>query len=196
MAGNAVPIKVFKVIGAGDAQPSMRRLPEEASMTFKIGTPVKENTSGCIINWAANANNAANNIAGIAAEPASNLTTNATAKTLTYGSVQSQANASLIPIGAPPNDGTIGLYLAIGTTIFVAKCNDAHNIAITDVGRQAGLTLDSNGYHFLETEANNATANGACALITELVDVAGTAGGKLAFRFLDSCQQLAGRGTA
>lgn len=192
MSGNAIPIKVYQVVGAGDAQPYIRRISEEASMTFLTGIPVRVNAaSGMIVKWAGNATAATNNIAGISTEPASNLTSNGTAKTLTFGSVASQANAVNIPIGAPLNLGDIGVLIANPNTIFVAKCNDAHNIAVTDIGRFAGLTYDSNYYYFLETEANNtATASGMCAEIVALVDAAGTAGGKLAFRFLANCQQL------
>ena len=196
MAGNAVPLKVYKVVGAGDAQPRIMRKLEEASQTFKMGTPLKSNSSGYMIAWAANANNSSGNIAGVATEPGSNLASNGTPKTLTYGSVPMQANASIVPVGAPPNDGTVGILVAESSTIFVGKCNDAHNIAVTDVGRQGGLTYDTNGFPIVETEANNATANGACLIITELVDAVGTAGGKVAFRFLDSAQQLGGRATA
>jgi hypothetical protein len=195
MAGNAIPIKVFKVVGAGDAQPQIRRIIEEASMTFKVGTPVRVNAaSGCIVAFAGNTTNANGNVAGIAAEPASNLSSNATPKTTTYGSVQGHANASLIPLGAPLNLGDVGVLLAVPSTIFVAKCNDAHYAVVTDVGRLAGLTLDTNGYFFLETEANNVTSNNsAIGVITELVDANNTAGGKLAFKMLDYCQQLSGR---
>ncbi len=195
MAGNAIPVKVFKVLAAGDAQPVIKRFGEEASQTFLMGVPVTCNVavSGDIYAWAANANVAANNVAGFSTEPGSNLTANHTARHLTYGSVQGQANAVQIPIGAPINDGTVGVILATDTIIFVAKCNDAHNIALTDIGTVQGMTKDTNNYFFIEFGANNAAANGAFCLITELVDPVGTAGGKLAFRIVDVAQQFGGR---
>jgi len=176
----AIPITVWKVRETGGANtPSIRRHIEKSAQTFLIGTPVQV-TSGYLIEQPTI--NGAHLVAGIAHEPASNLTTDATAKTLTYGSVQNQAHAVLIPGGAPPNDGTCGFVVANGSTEFKAKLGTDQTSAVTNVGSIFGLTKQANGFWYVDTTIT-AAGSGAVCEVTELIDPAGTTEGLVAFRF-------------
>jgi hypothetical protein len=197
-SGIAQPISPFKVLIGGTAQAVMRRLLEDAGETFLIGTPVQvEVASGFLQACAAIVSAATALIAGFSAEPASDLTTDGTPKTLTYGSVQNQSAAVLIPVGAPPNDGTCGFHEAVDSTIFVGvKGDGADNtlavIAQTDLGAIYGLTKDAgNNYWYIDHNITT-TAGGACVQITDLIDPVGTLNGRLGFKVLHAAQQLSG----
>lgn len=187
MAGHAIPIKAFKVIGAGDAQPQIRRFLEDDAETFKEGTPVVVYTSGYLIE--SPTLSSALKIAGFSTEPASDLTTDGTPETLSYGNVPNQSSAKKIPVGAPLNLGDCGVLLACDTTIFVAKCVDSHTVAVTDLGLIYGLTKDTNGYWFIDTSITDASSGAICE-ITDLIDL-GIAGGRVGFRITHAGQQFA-----
>lgn len=194
--GVATPIKIWKVQGIGTAQPSMRRIAEKAAQTFLIGTPVRvEAATGFLIANPTISSVATAIIAGFATEPANNLTTSGVAKTLTYGSVQNQANAVLIPIGAPPNDGTMGVELANDIDWFVGVLGNSATaasatIAQTDLGALFGLTKDAGtNYWYIDNNITTA-AGGACLVITELIDAVGTLNGREAFKVAKVAQQL------
>lgn len=195
MAGHAIPIKAWKVLGAGDAQPRIRRLKEKASQTFLEGTPVQVDVAGStgyLINCPSMTNVATAIIAGFSTEPGSNLATAATPKTTTYGSVPNQSSAVLIPQGAPLNLGDCGLLVAGDETRFVGKVADTDTLAQTMIGQMCGLTVDTNSYWLIDTTKSTAAA-GACLQITDLIDAIGTTGstgGRVAFRVLAACQQL------
>ena len=197
-SGKAQPIYPQKVLIGGTANAVMRRLLEKASQTFKIGVPVQvEAASGYVQECAAITNAATALIAGFASEFANNLSSNGVAKTLTYGAVQNQSSAVLIPQGAPPNDGTMGLHEAVDSTIFQGVLGNGSDgtlavIAATDLGAIYGLTKDAgNGFWYID---NNKTtvAGGACVQIVELVDAVGTLNGRLAFKVLHAACQLSG----
>jgi len=185
---SAIPIKVVKVLGSGPIQPAARRLPEDASQTFLSGVPVYVDSTGYLAVVAA-ITASGSVIAGFSSEPAHNLTSDGVAKTLTYGSVENQANAVLIPVGAPPSDGACGVWIADDLTIFVGKTLSTHALAVTDVGLIYGLTADTNGQWFVDT-AITTVNGGAVVEVTELIDAVGTLGGKVAFRVLRANQQL------
>src|SRR6185312_4329155 len=197
-SGKAQPIYPQKVLIGGTANAVMRRLLEKASQTSKIGVPVQvEAASGYVQECAAITNAATALIAGFASEFANNLSSNGVAKTLTYGAVQNQSSAVLIPQGAPPNDGTMGLHEAVDSTIFQGVLGNGSDgtlavIAATDLGAIYGLTKDAgNGFWYID---NNKTtvAGGACVQIVELVDAVGTLNGRLAFKVLHAACQLSG----
>lgn len=186
MAENPIPILAYRVGGgASEALPEMRRLAEAASETFLKGVPIVL-SSGYAAESAAIAA-AGVLLAGISSEFAHDLTTDGVAKTLTYGSVQNQANAVLIPGGAPPSDGKVGVIIANDETEFVGECVSTHALAVTDVGAIYGLTKGANNQWYIDT-AKSTTAGGAIVTITELVDDVGTDGGKMAFKFLKAAQ--------
>lgn len=188
----SIPIKVWKVLGAGDAQPMIKRFPEYLGLTIKSGTPVLL-SSGYLIERTA-IDDGTKQVAGICLEPGANLAASGVAKTLTYGSVENQASAVLIPGGAPLNLGTMGVALAVDSTWFVGKIVDGVTLAVTLVGATYGLTKATNGYWSVDTSITTLAA-GACVEIMELVDKVGTLGsapGRVAFRFIHARQQFGG----
>jgi hypothetical protein len=197
-SGKAQPIYPLKVLIGGTAQAVIRRLAEKATQTFLIGTPVQVDAgTGFIQACAAIVSAATALIAGFATEPGNNLSSSGVAKTLTYGSVQNQSSAVLIPVGAPPNDGTMGFHEAVDSTIFVGVKGDGADgtlatIAQTDLGAIYGLTKDA-GNNYWYIDHNITTVNGgACVQITDLIDAVGTLNGKLGFKVLHAAQQLSG----
>lgn len=190
----AIPITVGKVVGSSDAHPAQRRLLEDASETFKIGTPVRVIAAdGMLAESPAIVDNSAP-IAGFSQEPGANLTTEGTPKTLTYGSVQNQSSAVLIPVGAPPNDGKCGVNLAVDNTWFLGSIDvsgaGSDLIAATDLGLIFGLTKDAgNGFWYVD-KTKTATGTGACVEIMELIDAVGTQWGKVLFRVTKAMQQF------
>jgi hypothetical protein len=196
-SGVAQPIYPLKVLIGGTAQAVMRRLLEKASQTFLIGTPVQiEVASGFIIACATITSAATALIAGFAAEFANNLSSSGVAKTLTYGKVQNQASAVLIPVGAPPNDGTIGFEEAVDSTIFVGILGGSTTgnpaIAQTTLGLILGLTKDAgNNFWYVDNDIT-AVSGGACVQITDLIDPVGTVNGRVGFKVLHAACQLSG----
>ena len=194
----AQPISPYKVLIGGTAQAVMRRLLEKAAQTFLIGVPVQvEVATGFIIECAAITNAATALIAGFASEFANNLTTSGVAKTLTQGKVQNQSAAFPIPVGAWPNDGTMGLHEAVDSTIFIGvlggSTTDADGtIAQTMLGAIMGLTKDAgNGFWYVDADKVT-VATGACVQITDLIDPVGTLHGRVGFKVLHAAQQLSG----
>jgi hypothetical protein len=195
-SGIAQPIKVWRVLGVGGAQPLMKRLLEKLTQTYLIGTPVQvEAATGFIIACAAITNVATAIIAGFSTEPGANLAASGTPKTLTYGSVQNQASASLIPLGAPINDAPTGINVAADTTEFQGVYGDSATaanavLAQVQVGAIFGLTKDAgNNYWYVDNNITTA-AGGACVEITALIDPVGTLNGRVAFKVTKAAQQL------
>jgi len=185
MAGKAVPIVVART--TTDSQPSIRRYQEKVAQTFKFGTPVFRDNAvdGGVAEWSGVV--ATSKVAGIAIEPASNLTTVGVKETLTFGEVQNQPLAVNIPRGAPINDGSIGVQLADNTTEFQAQVLDTVAALETDVGKSYGLTKDSNGYWYIDkTKTDSIVVTGVYA------GDAGRNGGREFFRFLDAAAQMGG----
>jgi hypothetical protein len=173
----AKPIRVWRINGV--SQSPTRRLAEKASQTFKHGVPVVvEAATGYLIEVTAPAGTT-ELIAGFSQEPGANLTSSGVAKTLTYGSVQNQANAVLIPGGAPLNDGKCGVNIADDNVEFVIDFLAAGTPAVTDVGKIYGIQKNANGYWEIDT-SKTTEAGGACVEVTEVIDL--TAGGRVAIK--------------
>lgn len=166
MAISAIPILPFSDISA--AAMNSTRLIEELSQTFQLGTPVEltaadggvkawDGTTGTAFTFPSAGLGA---IVGISYEAASNLTatgagapapqspfTGVGAVAGTFGSVPNQASAKNIAHGAPLNDGRVGFYLGGPQIVFSATFGNAGSPATpanTDVGKNYGLTIDSN----------------------------------------------------
>lgn len=196
--GVATQITPYRVqlTGAG-TQPTQRML-EKASQTFQQGTPVQidvAGASGFIIACPAMTNAATAVVQGIAQESASNLTTSGVAQTqnLTY-KVPNQPAAVVTPIGAPPNDGTVGLYLAMDQTTFNGllgnSTTDANAVlAQSMVDSLMGLTQDATTLFWYVDMIKNTVATGACVQIVSLIDPVGTLHGRVEFRFTKAAQQ-------
>lgn len=188
----AIPFTVYQVVGSSDALPQQRRMPEEASNTFKVGTPVVL-ASGYITDSGA-ISSGTPALVGFSSEFAHNLASSGVAPAggsgTTYGSVQNQASAVNVPIGAPMADGNCGVFIANNETIMTGKTNDAHTLAVTDPGSTFGITKDSaSGFWFIDTTITS-PASGAVAECLQLVDPVGTVGGRISFRIISAAQAL------
>jgi hypothetical protein len=198
-SGVAQPIYPFKVLIGGTAQAVQRRLLEKAGQTFQQGVPVQvDSASGYIQECATITSAATAVIAGFSTEPGNNLATSGVAKTLTQsGHPQNQTSAVFIPVGAWPNDGTMGLHEAIDSTVFIGVLGNSATaanatIAQTDLGTIYGLTKDAgNSYWYIDNNITT-TAGGACVQIVDLVDAVGTLNGREGFKVLHAACQLAG----
>lgn len=185
-SGTTIPITVYQVKGNSDALPQTKRLLENAGETFMIGVPVYVDSSGYLA--VSPTINTTNVIAGFSQEFGHDLATDGTPKTLTYGSVQNQPNAVNIPAGAPLSDGACGVFIADENTIFQGE-SDSGVTAQDQIGDLAGLTADTNGQWFVDKTITSA-GSGAIVEIVALIDPAGTAYGKVAFRITRAGQQF------
>lgn len=140
-------------------QPRIRRIIEELTQTFLSGVPVQiVAADGGVKEW--DGATVAFGIAGFSKEPANNLaatpstpttfTVGAGSKTLTFGSVPNETSAVNIPRGAPLNDARIGLEAADGDTIFLGQVGPAQTTVAGDVGKQYGMTKDTDGHWFVD----------------------------------------------
>lgn len=183
----AVPITVHKVLGHGAQAPEIRRIAEHATQTFQAGTPVQIDADGFLIE--SPAQSSAILCAGISLEPGHSLTSDGVPKHLTYGAVQNQASAVLIPVGAPPSDGKCGFVVAGPSIIFKGKLRAAGSVAQTLLNQLAGLVEDTNHFWYVDETVTN-PASGALVEIVELIDPIGTAAGYVGFKFTQAAQQL------
>jgi transcriptional regulator GlxA family with amidase domain len=184
----AIPFLVYKVEASPQGGlPQGKRFQEHDTLAVLIGTPVVL-SSGVLIERTA-ISTSTSLIAGFTQEAAHSLTTTGTAKNLTYGSVQNQASAQLIPLGGPISDGLLGIWVANDETWFIGKTDAAHTTIITDVGSIFGLTKDSTtNYWFVDTTITT-TAGGAAVQVMAVIDAA-TVGGRVAFKVARTFQQL------
>jgi hypothetical protein len=145
-------------------QPVMSRLLEKLTQTFKSGVPVQVDTTvGAAIEW--DGATVALGIAGFAREAASNLVTTGVPKTLTFGSVQNQASAVNIPRGAPINDGKIGVEIAAQDTVWYGQVGPAQTTAVTDVGKQYGMTKDADGHWYVDKTKTTVGTNTVVTIV-------------------------------
>jgi hypothetical protein len=203
MANFAGPIEPVQNLGGAVSFP-MLAIIEESGQTFNAYTPVSINgTDGGVQVW--NGSTITNGIAGFAAVNASNLaTTGAGAPqgftpVLGPGSVvgnykanPNQPLAVITPSLVPINDGTIQFFVAGLATVFVGKVGTTGSaIATTNqmVGAQFGMTLDTNGYWYVDTAKTGASA---VLQVSQLDprDAVGTVGGRLWFTILATSQQV------
>jgi hypothetical protein len=172
---------------------------EKNGQTFLQGTPVQVDLAGAtgfIIANPAITSVATAIVVGISTEPGSNLTTSGVAKTLITGfNVQGQASAAIIPVGAPVNDGTIGILLASDANEFIGIYGDSTTaanatLAQAQVGSIRGLVKDAgNNFWYIANDLVT-LATGACVEITKLIDAVGQLNGRVQFRFIRAAQQL------
>lgn len=208
MAISAIPILPVETVSGNQFRAF--RLIEKATQTFLAGTPVSiDSVTGGIQAWTVNTQGPGQGgICGISYEYASNLaSTGAGAPTpmqpytgagsaVTFGSVPNEASAVNIPHGAPFNDGRVGFYLPGPDTVFSAIFGNNGNTATpaaTDVGKQYGLTIDSNSkYWYVDKNKTTAATNTVLTIIgLDLRDVPG-AGTRVLFTFLPSVVNLIG----
>lgn len=177
-------------------QMRMQRVFEDAAQTFLAGTPLQiNNATGALKAWDGVTVN--NGIAGISKEPGVNL--------VTAGSPQGTTLPAAIPPGAGGptagniqnepaaatflrpnfNDGMTGIILAITDTLFYGQVGPLQVVAITDKGKQYGMTKDADGHWFVDKNKI-----GAAAVLTVVgFDQFDTQRGVL-FNFLPGVAQL------
>lgn len=184
------------------------RLIEESGQTFLQGTPVAITAAdGGIAAWVANTQGPGQGgLSGISYEAASNLgTTGAGAPAPmqpftgvgavagTFGSVPNQTSAKNISHGAPLNDGRVGFILPSPTVVFCAAFGNggaAATPAATDVGKQYGLTKDTNNYWYVDKAKTTAGTNTVLTIVSLDLRFAAAAGSLVWFTFLQNVVNL------
>lgn len=138
-------------------QPVMRRLKEKAAQTFKSGVPVMvDPVTGFIIEW--DGVSLVGGIAGIAKEPANNLTTSGVAQQATFpGDVPNQSSAQ--NISRPYfNDGLIEVEIAAADTVFFGEVGSAQTPVQADIQQNYGMTKDADGHWYVDRTKVGAAA--------------------------------------
>lgn len=192
MAISAIPIQPVQDPTSGNGF-TAARLIEELTQTFQAGTPVMLTAAdGGVTAW--NGTNGVNvtvqtgaligAICGISYEAASNLAatgsgapsplqpfTGVGAVAGTFGSVPNQTSAKNIAHGAPINDGRVGIILLTPTIVFSATFGNAGATATpanTDVGKQYGLTIDSNSKFWYVDKSKATVGTNTCLTVVGL----------------------------
>jgi hypothetical protein len=203
----AIPILSLRVVGTVGAQAPIQRRPEKAAQTFLNGVPVQIDTgTGSVQACPAITSVATAVIFGFSAESASNLATTGVAQTLAQrGNPPNQAAAVFIPVGAWPNDGTVGVVQALTLNIFVGRLGNSSDgtlavVALTDYGKIYGLTQDAGNLQWYVDKNITTTAAGACVQITDIgpagsvpnaiLDPVGTNNGRVGFVVTAAAQQI------
>lgn len=146
-------------------QPRMRRLPEEAGQTFLPGTPVQLAAGdGGVKAW--DGVTTAFGIAGFSKEGGNNLavlgvTPTAAVNPNPQPSSGSVPNEPLAVSTTRPffRDGRTGFEVAMGDdTVFLGQVGPAQTALATDVGKQYGMTLDSDGHWYVDKTKTGASA--------------------------------------
>jgi hypothetical protein len=209
MAITAIPILPVESISGNQFR--AMRLIEEATQTFKQGTPVSIAAGdGGVQAWVANTQGPGQGgVCGISYEAASNLASTGLgaptpfspffgvgAVAGIFGSVPNETSAKNIAHGAPLNDGRVGFILPAADTIFSATLGNAGNPVIpanTDVGKQYGLTLDTPGnFWYVDRAKVTAGTNTVLTVIAlDLRDVPAL-GTRVLFQFIPAGVNLLG----
>lgn len=209
MAITAIPIQPVESISGNQFR--ALRLIEEATQTFKAGTPVSiASGDGGVQAWVVNTQGPGQGgVCGISYEAASNLSATGSgaptpfspffgvgAVAGTFGSVPNQTSAKNIAHGAPFNDGRVGFILPAADTIFSATFGNNGNAATpanTDVGKQYGLTIDTGG-NFWYVDKNKTTAGTNTVLTVIALDFRDVpaAGTRVLFQFISAACNLLG----
>lgn len=153
------PIKPYQVTAAGSGFPHMRRMPEDAGETFKMGVPLA--LEGGFLREADFTGDTI--IVGFSTEPGHNLAADGVAEQGTSeGTAPNQASSKIIPVGAWMKDGNCGVYIADDSTIFsiALKAASVFTQALLIAGTFYGIAKDAtSGFWYLDdadTSGNNA----------------------------------------
>ncbi len=176
---------------------------EKAAQTFLNGTPVQLN-AGFVQAW--DGVTVAKGILGVALEDAHNLATSGAGAPgpfgivgppgtgTTFGKVPYQPSAVNIPEGAPASLGYIDVAEANPDTIFSGQTDNNGGGAtiptIANIGTQYGMTVDANGYWYVDFGKVTAGTN-TVVVMTGLHPIDGSiANARILFQFLQSASQL------
>lgn len=198
MALAAIPIVPWRTLGGNGAHPETRRLLENAAETFLQGTPVWVDSTGYLA--ASPTISSALTIAGFSQQEAHNRTSDGVVEHTTEGTVVNQPSAQVIPGGARPDDGRIGVWVATSQVVWIgAFYNDTalETPAQADVGQIYGLTKQSNGFWAVDKNIT-AAASGAICEIVDLPVISGNPqapatpvpGSLVAFKITQAARQL------
>lgn len=140
--------EIHSIQSVSGNQPRIRRIIEEAGQTFKAGTPLQVTAAdGGMAAW--NGTTIALGIAGFSKEPGANLTTTGVSQQVSQGSVPYQPAAQNIQ--RPYfNDGRTGFEVAVSDTVFLGQVGPAQTCVAGDVGKQYGMTIDSDGHWYVD----------------------------------------------
>lgn len=208
-AGVATPFYPYRVVDTMGAQAAVRRFAEKSGQNnpgttyLYQGTPVQIDVAGgtgFVIACPAMTSVATAIILGISNEAGHNLATSGTpgpgggAYPLLPGSPVNQPSAVIIPGGAWPTDGTLGVALGTNINEFVGieggSTTDADGtIAQAQLGAIYGLTQDATTKFWYVDIDKSTAAGGACVEIVGFVDAIGTLHGRVIFRVAKAAQQ-------
>jgi len=195
MAIAALPIDCVQMTTGGP--PIISRFIEEAAQTCVGGTPLQIAAGdGGVKAW--DGTSLTNAICGVSTEDAHNLGVtgqgwnggllpySGIGAQQTFGSVPNEPNAVNIVRGAVMLDGRIGFYMPDSNTVFRAVFGNngaPATPANTDVGKQYGLTIDSNNKYWYVDKSK--TGASAAVQITAIDPVDGLIlGARILFTFL------------
>jgi hypothetical protein len=140
------PIKCVRTL-SGLGFPSMERVGEVAAQTFVLGAPLVLNAGNlqeCTFGGA-------EIVYGVSAEPGHNLTTANTAEEgYSEGHPQNQSSGKIIPHGAWPKDGKVGVYRADAQNIFSIALKAGQVFTQAMIGTTYGIVKDASGYWYLD----------------------------------------------
>jgi hypothetical protein len=197
---------------SGNTELTNGSIPELAGQTFKRGVPVQVTTGGTpgfVQVW--DGTTIAAGIAGVSLQIGNNLGTNGqgapaqgfgqvtgTKAIQTWGSVQFQPGAVNIAEGTPATDGRTLFAVATGDTIFRIQVDNASGSVPNDyiptanamLGKQFGITFDSNGQVYLDISKSTPGTN-TVFQVTEYDQIDGNqVNGHVHGHFIKSAQQL------
>ena len=156
--------EIHSVQSVSGNQARIRRLPEEAGQTFMPGTPVQiASGDGGLKAWdgvtvafgiAGFSKEAGNNLAALGVTPTAAV--NPTPQP-SFGAVPFEASAKNItrPLFI---DGRQGFEVAAADTVFLAQVGPAQSTVLSDVGKQYGMTQDTDGHWYVDKTKSGAAA--------------------------------------
>lgn len=199
---------ILSIQNRANTAPLTNGLAEAASQTFKNGTPVQMNTSGFVKAWDGTTVTAG--ILGIAESFGLNLATagagapgipfgpiGAPGAIQTYGYVINEPSAVNIALGTPISDGRTLFVYANNDNVFEAIFDNAAGTVaanytptqamINTAAGQLGLTVDTNGFWYVDANKTGASA------VLQIIGINPLDGfivnARVRFQFLDAAQQ-------
>lgn len=149
--------------------PKTREIIEEAAQTFLCGTPVMiDATDGGVKEWAGTP--ATDLIAGFSGADAFNLASTGLGAPaafapatgigsgITFGSVPYQPSAKNIPRGQPFCLGRTIFFSCGAGTVFEGQVGPAQTTVAADVGKNYGMTKDSDNHWYIDRTKTGANA--------------------------------------
>lgn len=155
-------------------QESINSYLEAAGQTFNTGTPVKLNVAGNVVAW--DGATITRDILGITNLPGANLATAGAGASPNFGSIgfpggsplitpapPNQPAAVNIPQGSPFVTGLSNITECLPDTIFEAQTDASAGAVFAPttalIGTQLGLTIDANGFWFVDLGKNTVGVN-------------------------------------